>query len=74
MLNRTQMEEVINRGGSVLHKGRLIRSVGNLPSHAELAKTPEEVAQAHADLDKQAEAVEAQRAALAAKSGKSDKK
>lgn len=38
MLTREQMEQAIARGGSVLHQGRIISRVQDLPSAAELAE------------------------------------
>lgn len=37
MLTREQMEQVLARGGSVLHQGRIISRAQDLPSAAELA-------------------------------------
>jgi hypothetical protein len=64
MLSRQQMENVINGGGSVLHKGRLITRIENLPSAMALAKTPEEKEAAKADLQARMEKLQAEAAEL----------
>ena len=68
-MKRNEMIAVIADGGSVLHNGRLIWSVENLPSHAELAHSEEEKAAAADDLDKQIADLLKKREALGGKTG-----
>lgn len=63
-MKRSEMEQVIAAGGSVLHEGRLHTSVATLPSKAQMAKSDEDKAAAAGDLDAQIAALQAQRAAL----------
>jgi hypothetical protein len=67
-LSREQMEEVIKGGGSVLvsvgGRKKLVSSVANLPSQAELAKTDAEKSVAAADIDSQIAALQAQKSGL----------
>lgn len=49
-LSRKDMEEVIKGGGSVLHDGRIITSVEDLPKPEELAETDAERAATAEDL------------------------
>ncbi|MBS3915591.1 MAG: hypothetical protein KG003_13940 [Bacteroidetes bacterium] len=66
-LSRKQMEETIKGGGSVLlPSGKLATRLKQLPSAAQLAKTPEEKAQANADLEARIAKLEAEKAELAA--------
>lgn len=64
-LTRKQMEETIAAGGSVLHNGKLHTSAATLPSKAKMASSDEDKETAAADLDKQIEALQAQKAKLA---------
>ncbi len=59
------MEAAIEEGGSVLYNGRIVASVDDLPSKAELARgDAEEEAAVAAEIDAQIAALEAQRAKL----------
>lgn len=75
MLSRKQMEETIAGGGSVLHEGRIITRMENLPSAASLARTDEEKSAAASDLESRIAALEKEKAELARAApddGKSD--
>lgn len=65
-MTRTEMEAVIAAGGSVLHQGRIISRVGDLPSEAALASTDEERAGAAEALHAKIAALQAQVDALSA--------
>lgn len=72
-LTRKGMEAVIAEGGSVIHGGRTISNVDDLPSEAEVAEGDEAATlDALANLDRQQAAIDAQRARLtsASKSAK----
>lgn len=61
MLSRDQMEQVIRSGGSVLHGGRLIGRVEQLPTDADLARgNPAQEALAAQALEAQIAALQAQ--------------
>lgn len=73
-MDRKQMEDVINGGGSVLHEGKLITKIENLPSKAALAKTDEEKELSAKELKDQIAALQKQHDALTnPKGGKSAK-
>lgn len=64
-LTREEMEAVIARRGSVMYKGRIIRTVQGLPSRAELAVgDPAAEAKTRDDLDAQIAELERQKATL----------
>lgn len=64
-LTRDEMEAVIARGGSVMYRGRIIRTVKDLPSRAELAVgDPVAEAKTRDDLDAQIAELERQKAKL----------
>src|SRR5689334_6019815 len=61
MLSRTDMERVIQSGGSVLHGGRILTKLEHLPTEADLAVgNPEQEAVAAAALEAQIAALQAQ--------------
>lgn len=61
MLSRSEMEAIIAGGGSVLHGGRIITRVADLPSELDLAAgDPEREAAAAAELEQRIAALEAQ--------------
>jgi hypothetical protein len=60
MLTRSQMEQVIKDGGSVLHGGRIITRMEHLPTDADLAVgNPEQEAAVAAALEAQIAALQA---------------
>jgi hypothetical protein len=59
------MEKVIASGGSVLHEGRILSRVADLPSEAALASTDAERADALSALNAKIAALQAQADALA---------
>lgn len=63
-MSREQMEAVIRKGGTVLYKGRGIKSIEHLPSAAAMANTPEEKKSAADDIDAQIEKLRKQKADL----------
>lgn len=64
-LTREEMEAVIARGGSVMYKGRIIRTVKGLPSKAELSVgDPVAEAKTREDLDAQIAELERQKSTL----------
>ncbi len=63
-MNAKEMKEVIEAGRVVLHNGKLITRVEDVPSAAELAKTDEEIAAAGKSLDEQIAALTAQKKTL----------
>jgi hypothetical protein len=68
-MTRKQMEAVITGGGSVLHQGRIISRVADLPTEAALAQTDAEKADASATLQAQIAALQAQVAQLVGAGG-----
>lgn len=62
VLSRNEMEQVIRGGGSVLHGGRIISRVQDLPNDADLAQgNPEQEQQLATALDIQIAALTQQR-------------
>lgn len=60
-LTRAGMEAVIKDGGSVLHNGKLLRRIEDLPNEAELVKGDAEAEKATSDsLQRQIDALQAQ--------------
>ena len=65
MLTRPQMEKTIKEGGSVLHKGKVLARIEDLPTAAELAQGDQEKLRAElASVNRQIAALEGQRTAL----------
>ena len=58
------MQRVINSGGTVLHNGAVLSKAEHLPTESQLAKTPEERAQAAKDIDAEIAALQARKAAM----------
>lgn len=65
-MTRAQMEKIIAGGGSVLHRGQILSTVGQLPTEADLAQSDAEKADASASLQAQIAALQAQVDALSA--------
>ena len=66
VLTRSEMEQAIKAGGSVLYKGRVIYQLGDIPDEAELASgDPEQEAVARNALDAQIAALQVQRDRIA---------
>lgn len=68
-LTRTEMEEIINRGESVIVNGQHISSLLGLPTAVDLAKAsgdPESISATEDDLDAQIKALEEQKKQIAA--------
>jgi hypothetical protein len=63
-ITRHGMEHVIRSGGSVIHNGKHITKIDDLPTSADLANTPEERAAARAQLESQQKQVNDQLAQL----------
>jgi hypothetical protein len=70
-MTRKQMEAAITGGGSVLHQGRIISRVADLPTEAALAQTDAEKADASTALRAQIAALQAQVAQLVGAGGAS---
>ncbi len=66
-LSRSDMEDVIKRGGSVMHDGEIITKISDLPDEVDLAETPEEIAAAEAKVDAEEKAVADKKAKVASK-------
>lgn len=64
-LTRAGMEAVVRRGGSVLHGGRIVTRVEDLPSAAELSQGDQAAEQAaRASIDERQAALDRERAVL----------
>lgn len=61
MTHEEMVDVIVNQKGSILHDGAIINTVAGLPSPLELARTPEEKAQAVSVLDDQIKDLLAQR-------------